>query len=142
MNLLKIGFVIFVKGAPFLDFVDYRLLNCIPSVIQICIPLFCGIFFQLGSSLIEHCYLSKFNWNTIRIRPQILLTELKTVSYLKIKKWQILGPFSLTTTTTTKTKTNEKAGSAMFALKKWYKKLRLLWGKKANICAWIRERSC
>ena len=45
-HLLKIGFVIFLKGAPFSDFFDYRLLNYMPSDIQICIPLFWGIFFN------------------------------------------------------------------------------------------------
>ena len=54
-HLLKIGFVIFLKGATFSDFVDYRLWNYMPSVIQICIPLFWGKFFQLGSSLIKQC---------------------------------------------------------------------------------------
>ena len=52
-HLLKIGFVIFLKGATFSDFVDYRLWNYIPSGIQICFPLFWGKFFQLGSSLIK-----------------------------------------------------------------------------------------
>ena len=52
-HLLKIDFVIFLKGAPFSDFVDYKLLNYMPTGIQICIPLFWGIFFQLGSSLIK-----------------------------------------------------------------------------------------
>ena len=56
-HLLKIGFVIFLKGAPFSDFIDYRLLNLMPSGIQICIPLFWGNFFQLGSSLIKQCAL-------------------------------------------------------------------------------------
>ena len=50
-HLLKIGFVI--KGATFSDVVDYRLFNYIPSGTQICIPLFWGKFFQLGSSLIK-----------------------------------------------------------------------------------------
>ena len=52
-HLLKLGFVIFLKGAPFSDFFDYSLLNYMPSGIQICIPLFWEIFFQLGSSLIK-----------------------------------------------------------------------------------------
>ena len=52
-HLLKIGLVIFLKGATFSDFVDYRLLNYITSGIQICIPLFWGKLFQLGSSLIK-----------------------------------------------------------------------------------------
>ena len=56
-HLLKIGFVIFLKGAPFSDFVDYRVLNYMPLGIQICIPLFWGIFFQLGSILIKQCCL-------------------------------------------------------------------------------------
>ena len=55
-HLLKIGFVIFLKGATFSDFVDCRLLNYIPSGIQICIPLFWGNFFQLGSCLIKQCH--------------------------------------------------------------------------------------
>ena len=53
IHLLKIGFVIFLKGATFLDFIDLGLLNYIPSAIQICIPLFWGIFFPLGSSLVK-----------------------------------------------------------------------------------------
>ena len=52
-QLLKIGFVILLKGAPFSDFVDLGISNYIPSGIQICIPLFWGIFFQLGFSLIK-----------------------------------------------------------------------------------------
>ena len=55
IHLFKKGFVIFLKGAPFSDFLDYRLLNYMPSGIQMCIPLFWGIFFQLGSSLIKQC---------------------------------------------------------------------------------------
>ena len=55
IHLLKIGFVNFLKGATFLDFIDLELSNYIPSAIQICIPLFWGIFFQLGSSLIKLC---------------------------------------------------------------------------------------
>ena len=53
IHLFKKGFGIFLKGATFSDFVDYRLLNYMPSGIQICILLFWGIFFQLGSSLIK-----------------------------------------------------------------------------------------
>ena len=52
-HLLKIGFVIFLKGATFSDFVEYRLWNCMPSGIQICIPLFWGKFFQLDSCIIK-----------------------------------------------------------------------------------------
>ena len=54
-HLLKIGFVIFLKGATFSDFFENRLCNYIPSGIQICFPLFWGKFFQLGSSLIKQC---------------------------------------------------------------------------------------
>ena len=43
-HLLKIGLVIFLKGATFSDFVENRLWNYIPSGIQICIPLFWGKF--------------------------------------------------------------------------------------------------
>ena len=46
-HLLKIGFVIFLKGAPFSDFVDYRLLNYMPSGTQICILLFWFFFFSI-----------------------------------------------------------------------------------------------
>ena len=70
-HLLKIGFVIFLKGATFSDFVDYRLWNYIPSGIQICFPLFWGKFFQLGSCLIKQwkfsLHLTKIllsNWGT------------------------------------------------------------------------------
>ena len=69
-HLLKIGFVIFLKGAPFWDFVDYRLLNYMPSGIQICIPLFWGNFSQLGSSLIKQCVVDCKNvdvlWSHVR----------------------------------------------------------------------------
>ena len=61
-HLLKIGFVIFLKGAPFSDFVDFRLLNYMPLGIQICIPLFWGIFFQLGSSPITYCMMYKIRF--------------------------------------------------------------------------------
>ena len=56
-HLLKIGFVIFLKGATFSDFFDYRLLNYMPSGIQICIPLLWGKIFQFFSSLIKQCLL-------------------------------------------------------------------------------------
>ena len=59
IHLLKIGFVIFLKGATFSDFIDDRLLNYIPSGIQIHFPLFWGIFFQLGSSVIKQCKTQK-----------------------------------------------------------------------------------
>ena len=52
-HLLKIGFVIFLRGAPFSDFVDYRLLYYMPLGIQICILLFWGIFIQISFSLIK-----------------------------------------------------------------------------------------
>ena len=39
--------MIFLKGAQFSDIVDYRLLSYMPSGIQICIPLFWGIFFSI-----------------------------------------------------------------------------------------------
>ena len=44
---LKIGFVIFLKGATFSDFIDYGLLNYITSGIQIHFPLFWRIFFSI-----------------------------------------------------------------------------------------------
>ena len=55
IHLFKKGFVIFLKGATFSDFVDTRLSNYVPSGIQIRFPLFWGIFFQLGSNLIKKC---------------------------------------------------------------------------------------
>ena len=53
INLFKKGFVIFLKGATFSDFFETRLLKYKPLAIQICFPLFWGIFFQLGSNLIK-----------------------------------------------------------------------------------------
>ena len=44
--LLKIGFVIFLKGATFSDSIDYRLLNYIPSGIKIHFPHSGGYFFK------------------------------------------------------------------------------------------------
>ena len=67
-HLLKIGFVIFLKGATFSDFVDYRLLNYIPTGIQICIPLFWGKIFQLGSSLITQ-------WQPNVLKPESIFFE-------------------------------------------------------------------
>ena len=55
MYLEKRGFVIFLQGPTFWDFIDSRLLNYIPSGIRICFPLFWGIFFPLGSNLIKKC---------------------------------------------------------------------------------------
>ena len=55
IHLFKKGFVIFLKGAMFSDFIDARLLNCISSGIKIRFPLFWRIFFQLGSRLINQC---------------------------------------------------------------------------------------
>ena len=42
------GFVIFLQGPTFWDFFDTGPLNYIPSGIQICFPLFWGIFFVIG----------------------------------------------------------------------------------------------
>ena len=39
------------QGPKFLDFIDNRLLNYIPSGFRICFPLFWRIFFRLGSNL-------------------------------------------------------------------------------------------
>ena len=52
-HLFKKGFVIFLKGATFSDFIDTRLLNYIPSGIQNRFPLFWRIYFQFGSNLIK-----------------------------------------------------------------------------------------
>ena len=48
-HLLKIGFGVFLKGDKLSDFIDYRLLDYIPSGIQIHFPLFWSIFFQTSS---------------------------------------------------------------------------------------------
>ena len=53
IHLFKKGFVIFLKGAPFSDFIDNGLWNYMPSGIQIHFPLFWRIFFPLGSNLIK-----------------------------------------------------------------------------------------
>ena len=53
IHLFKKGFVIFLKGATFLDLIDNGLWNYIPSDIQIRFSLFWRIFFQLGSNLIK-----------------------------------------------------------------------------------------
>ena len=53
IHLFKKGLVIFLKGAPFSDFIDNGLWTYIPSGIQIHFPLFWRIFFQLGSNLIK-----------------------------------------------------------------------------------------
>ena len=64
IHLFKKGFVIFLKGATFSDFFETRLSNYKPLAIQIHLPLFWGIFFQLGSNLIQMCmvhFVPKFN---------------------------------------------------------------------------------
>ena len=53
MHLFKKGFVIFLKGATFSDFIETRLSNYKPLVIRIRFPLFWRISFQLGSNLIK-----------------------------------------------------------------------------------------
>ena len=53
IHLFKKGFVIFLKGATFSDFIDTRLSNYKPLAIRIRFPLFWRIFFQLGSNLIK-----------------------------------------------------------------------------------------
>ena len=53
IHLFKKGFVIFLKGATFSDFIDNRLLNYLPSGIKIRFPLFWRISFQLDLSLIK-----------------------------------------------------------------------------------------
>ena len=53
IHLFKKGLVIFLKGAPFSDFIETGLLNYIPSSIEIHFTLFWRIFFQLGSNLIK-----------------------------------------------------------------------------------------
>ena len=51
IHLFKKGFVIFLKGAPFSDFIETRLSNCKPLAIRIPFPLFWGIFLKLCSTV-------------------------------------------------------------------------------------------
>ena len=44
IHLFKKGFMIFLKGATFLDIFETRLSNCRPLAIRIRFPLFGGIF--------------------------------------------------------------------------------------------------
>ena len=53
IHLGKRGFVIFLQGPTFWDFIDSRVLNYIPSGIRICFPLFWGILLVLGPSPIK-----------------------------------------------------------------------------------------
>ena len=53
IHLFKKGLVIFLKGAPFSDFIETWLWNYAPSGIEIHFPLFWRILFQLGSNLIK-----------------------------------------------------------------------------------------
>ena len=53
IHLFIKGFVIFLKGATFSDFIETRLSKYKPLAIQIRFPLFWRIFFQLGSNLIK-----------------------------------------------------------------------------------------
>ena len=47
LNLFNKGFVIFLKGATFSDFIETRLLNYKPLAIRIHFPLFWRIFFSI-----------------------------------------------------------------------------------------------
>ena len=53
LNLFNKGFVIFLKGATFSDFIETGLSKKKTLAIRIHFPLFWGIFFQLGSNLIK-----------------------------------------------------------------------------------------
>ena len=53
IHLFKKGFVIFLKGATFSDFIETRLFHYKPLPNQIRFALFWRIFFQLGSNLIK-----------------------------------------------------------------------------------------
>ena len=53
IHLFTKGFVIFLKGATFSDFIVTILLNYKPLAIWIRFPLIWGIFFQLVSNLIK-----------------------------------------------------------------------------------------
>ena len=53
IHLFKKGLVIFLKGAPFSDFIETGLSNYKPLAIRIRFPLFWRISFQLGSNLIN-----------------------------------------------------------------------------------------
>ena len=55
IHLFKKGFVIFLKGATFSDFIEIRLSNYKPLAIRIRFSLCWRIFFQLGSNLIKQC---------------------------------------------------------------------------------------
>ena len=58
IHMFKKGFVIFLKRAPFSDFIETRLSNYKPFTalaIRIRFPLFWRISFQLGSNLIKQC---------------------------------------------------------------------------------------
>ena len=55
IHLFKKGFLIFLKGATFSDFIETSLSNYKPLAIGICFPLFWRIFFQLCSNLIKQC---------------------------------------------------------------------------------------
>ena len=55
IHLFIKGFVIFLKGATFSDFIETRLSNYKPLAIRIRFPLFWRIYFQLGSNLIKKC---------------------------------------------------------------------------------------
>ena len=53
IHLFKKGFVIFLKGATFSDFIETSQSNYKPLAIGIRFPLNWRIFFQLGSNLIK-----------------------------------------------------------------------------------------
>ena len=54
IHLFKKGFMVFLKGATFSDFIETRLWNYKPLAIQIHYPLrILEGFFQLGSNLIK-----------------------------------------------------------------------------------------
>ena len=53
IHLFRKGFVIFLKGATFSDFIESSLSNYKPLAIGIRFPLFWRISFQLGSNLIK-----------------------------------------------------------------------------------------
>ena len=69
--LFKKGFVIFLKGATFSDFIDTRLLTYITSFIQNRFPLFWRIYFQLGSNLIKYIVPSQINTNGLKSTPHL-----------------------------------------------------------------------
>ena len=93
-HLLKIGFVIFLKGAMFSDFIDYRLLKCIPSGIQIHFPPFWRIFFSIRFKphQVVYLYLNNELFSSSKLYYKIC-NSFSTVpwcfNFKELEHWQI-----------------------------------------------------